>query len=125
MEITKDLVKPQIENSSSVNYAHLASHLPFLPNEDQEKALRRLGNFLDNEESRIFVLKGSAGTGKTTLAKAILKGLEEREQAGKLAALTGRAAGILCDKTGYPAQTIHKLIYQFDTTMRGDRWFAA
>lgn len=101
------------------NYQHLAAHLPFLPNIDQERALRKLGAFLDDPTKRVFVLKGSAGTGKTSLSHAVIKGLEEREVDAVLAAPTGRAAGILATKADHPANTIHSMIYITSTDKAG------
>lgn len=79
---------------------------------DQEKALENLSSFLKSND-HIFILRGYAGTGKTTLIKGILEYLENEKKQVKLMAPTGRAAKILRDKTG-KGQTIHKSIYNFE-----------
>lgn len=58
-----------------------------------------------------FILKGSAGTGKTTLIKALVHRLAQQQRSCRLLAPTGRAARILSGKTGTPATTIHRAIY--------------
>jgi len=60
----------------------------------------------------IAILTGSAGTGKTTLLKAVVDALQESAVHFILLAPTGRAARILASKTGYPARTIHSLLYR-------------
>ena len=79
---------------------------------DQELALAKLDNFL-NGSAQVFLLKGYAGTGKTTLIKGIMEYLKDKKKKVKLMAPTGRAAKILRDKTG-EGTTIHKGIYNFE-----------
>lgn len=66
----------------------------------------------------VFILSGYAGTGKTTLLKAMLESLHSSDnkvpRRAVLMAPTGRAAVILSEKTGVRAATIHKTIYQID-----------
>lgn len=80
---------------------------------DQHNALGKLVNFFDNQ-SRIFILKGYAGTGKTTLLKGIGAWLKESKRYAHTMAPTGRAAKIIKDRTGLPATTIHKAIYNLE-----------
>ena len=57
------------------------------------------------------MLKGAAGTGKTTLVAEFLRVLNQGKRAYALMAPTGRAAYIIGSKVGYKASTIHKCIY--------------
>lgn len=84
----------------------------FTPTEDQKKAITALTDFFSSDK-KVFLLKGYAGTGKTFLVRYIVKHLAG---AGTkvLMAPTGRASQILKEKTGCPATTIHKAIYNFD-----------
>lgn len=77
----------------------------------QQEALEAIREFLRGDVS-VFVLKGYAGTGKTTLIKPIIELATENKRVSQLMAPTGRAAKILSDKTGYQATTIHKGIYE-------------
>lgn len=79
----------------------------------QQKALDAITIFLDQPNQSIFILRGYAGTGKTTMIRAILPLLEERHESGILMAPTGRAAKVLSEKTGQPASTIHRVIYEY------------
>jgi ATP-dependent exoDNAse (exonuclease V) alpha subunit len=79
----------------------------------QKTAISRLQKFIDSEQSRIFILKGYAGTGKTTLVKELIKILKGRKKSFKLLASTGRAAKILSNVTKYPASTVHSEIYMY------------
>lgn len=68
--------------------------------------------------SRILVLTGGPGTGKTTVTNLICRALEARRKRIVLASPTGRAAKRLAEVTGRPAQTIHRLL-KFDPATRG------
>ncbi|RMG74612.1 MAG: hypothetical protein D6722_02260, partial [Bacteroidetes bacterium] len=61
----------------------------------------------------IFLLRGYAGTGKTTLVRGLVRYLEEKKASVQLLASTGRAAKVLADKTEREARTIHSLVYTF------------
>lgn len=78
--------------------------------ESQNKAIAAFKAFLEGDE-QVFMLKGAAGTGKTTLLMEFLKILEGQKRVYGLMAPTGRAAYILGSKTGKPAFTIHRSIY--------------
>ncbi len=79
---------------------------------DQRKAVEKIESFIHGSDN-IFILKGFAGTGKTTLIKGLVNYLEETKKAYDVMAPTGRASKILRDKTGC-GQTIHRSIYNFD-----------
>jgi ATP-dependent exoDNAse (exonuclease V) alpha subunit len=80
----------------------------------QEKAFMLLQLFALNPESKVFILKGYAGTGKTTLMSGFIKWLDERKIIYSLLASTGRAAKILSDKTNSETRTVHSHIYTFN-----------
>lgn len=80
---------------------------------DQRTALESIAAFLDGDGS-VFMLKGYAGTGKTTLLHGICRYLSSRQSDFRLMAPTGRAAMILSNKTGSQATTIHRGIYNMD-----------
>lgn len=80
----------------------------------QQKAFDQLQSFVNNSSEKIFILKGYAGTGKTTLMSGLINWLNEKEIKYSLLATTGRAAKILSNKTGTSANTIHSHIYVFN-----------
>jgi tRNA A37 threonylcarbamoyladenosine biosynthesis protein TsaE len=79
---------------------------------DQEAALKMLEIFIESPK-QIFMLKGYAGTGKTTLLKGITQYLDAQKKHFQVMAPTGRAAKILREKTGF-GKTIHSSIYDLD-----------
>ena len=66
--------------------------------------------------SKVSIITGGPGTGKTTLVKALIKILEEQHLTYKLAAPTGRAAKRLMEGTRRPAMTLHRLL-EFDPSI--------
>lgn len=76
----------------------------------QLSAITAFKKFLEGD-NQVFMLKGAAGTGKTTLVTEFLKILEAQKREYSLMAPTGRAAYIIGSKTGKPAFTIHRSIY--------------
>ena len=82
--------------------------------EQQKEALTCIINFANDKEQSIFILKGYAGTGKTTMIKSLIPELQGLGKKVSLMAPTGRAAKVLRDKTGYEASTIHRRIYAFE-----------
>lgn len=78
--------------------------------EQQNKVFEKIKEFM-NSEASVFILRGYAGTGKTTIVKVIADFLAESRDV-HLMAPTGRAARVLTAKTGRPAVTIHKAIYE-------------
>lgn len=73
---------------------------------DQHKALEMIQIFLNSDES-VFLLKGYAGSGKTTILKGVISFLEKNNKQFQVMAPTGRAARILQKKTGF-GTTIHR-----------------
>ena len=63
----------------------------------------------------VFILKGYAGTGKTTMIRTVIEEVRNRNKRPLLMAPTGRAARVLETKNSWPASTIHKCIYELDT----------
>ena len=91
----------------------LLENLDFQPTLGQEDLIRELGFFLSSEDvSEIMLVKGYAGTGKTTLVKSLVLTLSSLKQKSVLLAPTGRAAKVLTAYSGHPAWTIHKKIYR-------------
>lgn len=91
----------------------IGSNLPYTPTLDQEKMLESLISFLfSKEENSIFLLKGYAGTGKSSLIGAVVQTIIQLSQNVVLLAPTGRAARIFSQYSGAPAQTIHRKIYR-------------
>lgn len=80
----------------------------------QKRAFSLLQLFSLNPNSKVFILKGYAGTGKTTLMGGFIKWLDEQKIVFSLLASTGRAAKILSDKTSSEARTVHSHIYTFN-----------
>lgn len=91
----------------------IKAELPFEPNEEKEGLLQALGAFLVSREPRkAFILRGYAGTGKTSVMSALVRALQGLKQPCVLLAPTGRAAKVLSRYSGFPAYTIHKKIYR-------------
>ena len=86
-------------------------HLSLSP--DQEVALRKLEAFL-NGPGKVFMLKGYAGSGKTTILKGLVDYLDAVEKDFALMAPTGRAAKVIRERTGQEAYTVHKSIYSYE-----------
>jgi hypothetical protein len=79
---------------------------------DQDNALWMLETFVNSDEN-LFMLKGYAGSGKTTVLKGVVEYLGSINQRYVLMAPTGRAAKVLSEKTGKKASTVHKGIYSY------------
>lgn len=79
--------------------------------------------FFNREEEGVFLLKGFAGTGKTSLVAAIVNALSELEYKVVLLAPTGRAAKVFAGYSGHAAYTIHKRIYRQKSTTDGEGIF--
>lgn len=85
----------------------------FPPTQEQAHALEVFAEFLtDRDPHAVMILRGSAGTGKTTLSGAIVRTLKEIRQKVILLAPTGRAAKVFSLNSGSPAYTIHRRIYR-------------
>lgn len=82
--------------------------------EQQQEVLDTVKEFLTSDVP-VFILKGYAGTGKTTMIRSIIEEIKSMGKKPLLMAPTGRAARVLESKNGCPASTIHKCIYELDT----------
>ena len=92
----------------------------FDPTADQMNALQCFGQFLaSRDEMPMMLMRGSAGTGKTSLVAAMVQTLVSLHQKVVLMAPTGRAAKVLSISSSLPASTIHRKIYR-QKTMLGD-----
>lgn len=90
----------------------LLERFPFETTMGQRQLFTKLSTFILNKNSdQIFVLKGYAGTGKTTTVRALVESLPALNGKTVLLAPTGRAAKVLSNYTGKQAFTIHKKIY--------------
>ena len=91
----------------------IKAELPFEPNEEKAGLLDALGAFIVSRDPRkAFLLRGYAGTGKTSVMSALVRALEGLKQPCVLLAPTGRAAKVLTRYSGEQAYTIHKKIYR-------------
>jgi len=91
----------------------IRAELPFEPTEQQGILLDALGEFLmSTDPEKIFLLKGYAGTGKTSVVSALVRAMNALQQKTMLMAPTGRAAKVIAGYSGFPAFTIHKKIYR-------------
>lgn len=91
---------------------HLIDKFPFRPTNSQQQAIQQLSDFLfTDSKNKLFVLKGYAGTGKTTLIGSIVNNLRYANHKTVLLAPTGRAAKVLSNYAKKQAFTIHKRIY--------------
>ena len=85
----------------------------YMPTAEQEQAIDVFTTFMaDRRDEAVMVLRGSAGTGKTTLAAAFVKSLLSLQQSLVLLAPTGRAAKVFSLYAACPASTIHRRIYR-------------
>ena len=90
-----------------------AKSLPYTPTDDQLQLIGKLSEFVLSKNPReLFLLKGYAGTGKTTLVSTLINILPRLKMQSVLMAPTGRAAKVLSGYSGKPAFTIHKKIYR-------------
>ena len=93
--------------------ALIRENFPHNPTKEQEKAISLLSDFLlSREQDSIFLLKGYAGTGKTSLLAALVRTMQQLRLRVMLLAPTGRAAKVLSNYAGAPAFTIHRKIYR-------------
>ena len=91
----------------------ILQHFGFTPTKEQEHVLDVFSLFMtDRVERTVMILRGSAGTGKTTLAGAIVRAMVALKQKLVLLAPTGRAAKVFSLNAGHAAYTIHRRIYR-------------
>lgn len=93
-------------------YKLLLKSFPYNATDQQKIALQKLSRFLlDTEKDKLFLLKGYAGTGKTTIIGTLVKKLWELQRKSVMAAPTGRAAKVMANYSEKTAFTIHRKIY--------------
>ena len=98
--------------TSTQFYSVLQKQFAFQPTLKQDIFFQKIADFLLNANpNEIFVLKGYAGTGKTTVISAIVNNLSVINKKYVLLAPTGRAAKVISNYSNKPAFTIHKKIY--------------
>lgn len=86
---------------------------PFEMTHMQQKAANELASFiLNSDNSGVFILRGYAGTGKTTLVSSLVKVMLKLRRQVTLMAPTGRAAKVFSQHASAAAYTIHKVIYR-------------
>jgi len=91
----------------------VSQNLGYPPTKSQEVLIGHLTGFiLDTQANKVFIVKGFAGTGKTSLISALVKSLETVRIRTMLLAPTGRAAKVLSAYAGRNAFTIHRKIYR-------------
>ena len=101
-----------MENNESIAQS---SKKAFELTSNQKKAFENFRDFISNDQIKVFILKGYAGTGKTTLIRYFIDEIARQDNAQyTLMASTGRAAKILTNMTRRKAQTIHSVIYVFN-----------
>lgn len=99
---------------------YILSRFPHQPTAGQEAVCHRMAEFLfDPDPMSAFVLRGYAGTGKTSLVSALIQAAPALKLKTVLLAPTGRAAKVLAGYSGQTAYTIHKKIYQTVTDSNG------
>ena len=98
----------------SVRYPSVRDFFPYEPTDDQALLFAKLDEFLRDQlpGRKVFVLRGYAGTGKTTVVSALVQWLHQLQRKYTLMAPTGRAAKVMSAYAGVPAGTIHKKIYR-------------
>lgn len=102
----------------------LSSRFPLPPTRQQQEAFLRLADFLSYADDKTcFVLKGFAGTGKTTLISTLVQVLPALHMRSVLLAPTGRAAKVMASYSGKQAMTLHKKIYRKKVAVSPDMAF--
>ena len=99
----------------------LLNNFGFTPTEGQAKVLYHLSAFILTEKERpVYLLRGYAGTGKTTLVSTLVKTLPSLGMRYQLLAPTGRAAKVMSTYTGKVASTLHRKLYRFQVNANGE-----
>lgn len=100
--------------------SYIFKKLEYQPTESQKALIEMLSEFLvQHNNNHVFILKGYAGTGKTTIISALVKVMEQLKLKSFLLAPTGRAAKVFNFHSHRPAFTIHKKIYRQKTSSDG------
>ncbi|MGI6343116.1 MAG: ATP-dependent DNA helicase [Bacteroidales bacterium] len=99
----------------------IISNIGYVPTDNQKSVVGKISDFLlQKNPYSLFILNGSAGTGKTTLINAIVKTLKNTHISYVLLAPTGRAAKVMSNYTGETAFTLHKFLYYYNYEESGD-----
>ena len=102
-------------------YDLLLKNFGYIPTEGQSKVLYHLSAFILSQKERpVYLLRGYAGTGKTTLVSTLVKTLPQIGMNIQLLAPTGRAAKVMSKYTGTTALTLHKRLYRFQAVANGE-----
>jgi exodeoxyribonuclease-5 len=97
---------------ASAFYTLLKSKFPFEPTSKQDEVLMQISQFVfDKSSSSVYMLKGYAGTGKTSIIGTLVSNLWQAKKSAVLMAPTGRAAKVISSYSKKEAFTIHKKIY--------------
>lgn len=116
--------KSEIASQPALFGERLLHHLGHLPTDGQDKLFYAFSRFLFSQKPRCaLIIKGYAGTGKTTSVSAIVRTLKEYGKEVVLLAPTGRAAKVLGNYSGFKSWTIHKQIYVRQADRQGNSWF--
>lgn len=103
----------------------IKNNFPFTPTNSQTLFCDKISEYiLDDNSINIFILKGYAGTGKTTTIATLVKALKEQKIRTILLAPTGRAAKVFGEYAETPAWTIHKHIYRQQSENEGMGFFS-
>lgn len=121
LDTLKQETRPKKTSPQEPIFTPLPTSKPELPKnlkdiqltDHQNEALDRIKQFINDDSKRIFILKGFAGTGKTTLTRFLLEHLKKEQIDVSLMAPTGRAAKVLSNLSNDSASTIHSNIYKF------------
>jgi len=100
----------------------LLDNFQHTPTADQSIVLKALAQFISSE-NEVLIIKGYAGTGKTTLVKTIVNTLKNIKIGSCLMAPTGRAAKVMSNYTKAPATTIHKKIFRQESISEANQSF--
>jgi len=100
--------------------SEILNHIGKTPTSGQTELAGKLSEFItDPDPDSVFMLKGYAGTGKTTILAALVKTFQKYKFRAVLMAPTGRAAKVLSSYSGLAAYTIHKTIYRQKSSTNG------
>lgn len=102
-------------------YTDLKGFFPFEPTEDQDALLKKLALYLSVKRlhPEVLIVKGYAGTGKTTVLKSVVAAHKKHKRKIMLMAPTGRAAKVMGGTAGKNAFTIHRSLYRPNVSSGG------
>lgn len=101
----------------------LLQHFQHIPTQEQEEFFMLFSHFSQKRSAEIFILKGYAGTGKSTVTKSIVDTLKSIYRTTVLLAPTGRSAKVLQHYAQQSASTIHSHLYQLRSDAGGSYFF--